>query len=91
MAKSKESFNRRERERMKRQKADAKRERRLTSDELVEGGEGGEGETPTPVKVDEGAIIQQLAELNATFEMGDLGFEDFDKRRSQLLSQLAIV
>ena len=45
----------------------------------------------TPVKVDEGAIIQQLAELNATFEMGDLGFEDFDKRRSQLLSQLAIV
>ena len=88
MAKSKESFNRRERERMKRQKADAKRERRLTSDELVE---GSEGETPTPVKVDEGAIIQQLAELNATFEMGDLGFEDFDKRRSQLLSQLAVV
>ncbi len=88
MAKSKESFNRRERERMKRQKADAKRERRLTSDEVVE---GSEGEAPTPVKVDEGAIIQQLAELNATFEMGDLGFEDFDKRRSQLLSQLAVV
>lgn len=88
MAKSKESFNRRERERMKRQKADAKRERRLTNDELVEGSEGA---APAPVEVDESAIIQQLAELNATFEMGDLGFEDFDKRRSQLLSQLAVV
>ena len=90
MAKSKESFNRRERERMKRQKADAKRERRLTSEEP---GEGSEGNAPAPVQVqvDEGAIIQQLAELNATFEMGDLGFEDFDKRRSQLLSQLAVV
>ncbi len=90
MAKSKESFNRRERERMKRQKADAKRERRLTSDEP---GEGSEGAAPAPVQVpvDEAAIIQQLAELNATFEMGDLGFEDFDKRRSQLLSQLAVV
>jgi hypothetical protein len=88
MAKSKESFNRRERERMKRQKADAKRERRLTNDELVP---GSEGDAPPPVIVDESAIIQQLADLNATFEMGDLGFEDFDKRRSQLLSQLAVV
>ena len=87
MAKSKESFNRRERERMKRQKADAKRERRLTPDDAVE---GRESDAPAPVKVDEGAIIQQLAELNATFEMGDLGFEDFDKRRAQLLSQLAV-
>lgn len=88
MARSHESFNRRERERAKKQKAADKRERRLTKSETSE-----EDDAPSPgadPEVDQAEIIRQLAELNAAFEGHDLSFEDFEKQRAALLAQLAV-
>lgn len=87
MARSNESFSRRERERAKKQKADDKRQRRLAkpepSDEDVPAAE--------PVEqVDQDVVLRQLAELNAAFDAGELPFETFDEQRQALLSSLTI-
>lgn len=84
IAKSKESINRREREKAKREKADAKRERRLAKTDAE-----AEPEAPAEV-VDESAILDQLTALNAAFDAGELTFDDFDEQRTALLGKLRI-
>ena len=83
---SNESFSRRERERAKKLKADAKRERRQTRGEVTE--EPGEAVAPAPV-VDQADVMRQLAALNAAFDAGEMEFEDFDGHRADLLAKLA--
>lgn len=88
MARSNESFNRRERERAKKQKADAKRQRRLTRPESDDGDESTTEAADQPV--DQGALLQRLAELNEAFEAGNLTFEDFDEQRAELIALIAV-
>lgn len=83
---SNESFSRRERERAKKLKADAKRERRQTRGEATE--EPGDEVAPAPV-VDQADVMRQLAALNAAFDAGEMEFEDFDGHRADLLAKLA--
>jgi hypothetical protein len=84
MAKSRESFERRQRERAKKAKADAKRERRLSND----------GSPASPAEaspsVDENAVIGKLAELHAAFDNEEISFDDFEARRSELLTHLQV-
>lgn len=84
MARSKETFERRERERAKKAKADAKRARRLLP------GEEGEAEEVEAPQLDEGEVLAAVAALTAEFEDGSIAFEDFEEERAKLLSQLRI-
>lgn len=85
MARSNESFNRRERERAKKQKANDKRQRRLAKPETDEA-----AEEPAAPAVDQGVLLQQLADLNAAFDAGDIKFEDFEEQRDALLEAIRI-
>jgi len=85
MAKSRESFERRQRERAKKAKADAKRERRMSHEE----------DPSSPVQtaspdVDENAVIGKLAELHAAFDNEEISFDDFEAQRSELLTRLRV-
>jgi hypothetical protein len=84
---SNESFSRRERERAKKLKADAKRERRQNRPEP---GDEPTDEVVTPQAVDQNAVIGQLAALNAAFDAGEMEFEDFDRHRAELLVKLTV-
>ena len=85
MARSKQTFERRERERAKKAKASAKREKRFSgSDENAD-----DIETDASPPVDEGRVIAALGELNAAFERGSIKFDDFEVERDRLLAQLA--
>jgi hypothetical protein len=86
MAKSRESFERRQRERAKKAKVDAKRERRMSHDE--EGPSTSEADA-SPL-VDENAVIGKLAELHAAFDNEEISFDDFESRRSELLTHLRV-
>lgn len=84
MAKNRESFERRQRERAKKAKAEAKRERRLS------GGSVPVTRPATEPMVDQDAVIGKLAELHAAFENDEISFDDFDARRSELLTRLQV-
>jgi len=88
MAKSKESFDRRQRERAKKAKANAKRERRLTGKDEDETDETSEGGTGPGVAQD--AVLARLAALHAQFEDEAISFDDFEVRREELLAQLTV-
>jgi hypothetical protein len=90
MARSNESFNRRERERAKKQKADEKRQRRLNKTEALPADEESPDAAPSPEPVDQSVVLRKLAELNDAFDAGDLTFEDFDEQRTALLATLTI-
>ena len=85
MAKGKESFERRQRERAKKATADMTRERRLSRDDT----EPDEPAEPKPV-VDEEAVLAQLAKLHQDFEDEKVAFEDFEERRAELLARLQV-
>jgi hypothetical protein len=85
MAKSRESFERRQRERAKKAKADAKRERRLSHDESAP-----ESTADATPNVDENAVIGKLAELHAAYDNEEISFDDFETARSELLTRLRV-
>ena len=41
-------------------------------------------------RVDENAVIDKLAELHAAFENEEISFDDFEVRRSELLTRLQV-
>jgi hypothetical protein len=86
MAKSKESFDRRQRERAKKAKADAKRERRLSKNDAPDV----EEPAPEAPRVDEDVLIGALGKLHEEFDDGKIGFDDFEARRTELLSRLQV-
>jgi hypothetical protein len=92
MAKSRESADRRQRERAKQQKANAKRERRLNKNAPAdeESGEGSDAPAPVVEKVDEEALLAQLASLHAAFDNEEIGFDDFEAQRAELLAKLQV-
>jgi hypothetical protein len=87
MAKSKESFDRRQRERAKKAKANAKRERRLTKDDEDGDTPSEEGSVPG---VAQDTVLARLAALHAQFEDEAISFDDFETRREELISQLTV-
>jgi len=91
VAKSRESADRRQRERAKQQKANAKRERRLNKNAPTEGDETDDAE-PAPLveKVDEEKLLAELAALHAAFDNEQISFDDFEMKREELLSKLQV-
>jgi hypothetical protein len=79
-----------ERDRAKKAKANAKRERRQDK-----GGEIDEPiEPPAPPqpggRLSEAEVIDRLKVLHDRFEDGALGFDDFEEQKSALLARLAV-
>jgi hypothetical protein len=85
MSNQRASFAKREREKQKKERAAAKRERRLerASAETPEAPGDGAG-------VSNDAIIEQIAQLHAAFDDGRIDHETFEEQRTQLMAQLSI-
>jgi hypothetical protein len=92
VAKSRESADRRQRERAKQQKANAKRERRLNKNVPTDAEPGDETDAPAPEveKVDEEALLAQLAKLHTAYDNEEISFDDFESQREELLSKLQV-
>jgi hypothetical protein len=87
MSTNRPSFEKRERDRQKKAKAAAKRDKRLagraeTADDEAEG--------PAAPAVDESAILARLEELHRRFDDEQISFDEFEEQRAALLEQLAI-
>lgn len=85
MATKRPSFEKRERDRAKKAKADAKRERRHDRP----GDEDDEAVAEPVVAVDEAAVLASLDELHRRFDAEEIDFDDFAEQRDALLAQLA--
>lgn len=76
--------NKRVREKAKRERAEEKRAKRETRSQ----------ESPdvaAPVStVAESDVLEALAELHRLHDAGDIAFDDFESRKAELISQLAI-
>ncbi len=81
MAGQRTTFNKLQRERAKKAKAAAKRERRATI--------AAEGAEPAPQE-DPETIIAQLADLHLRYEEGTIALDEFAARQEELRSRLAI-
>jgi hypothetical protein len=82
------SFEKRERARAKKAKADAKRERRHDRPAGEEGDEM-DDEVVAPVAVDEATVLASLDELHRRYDAEEIDFDDFAEQRDALLAQLA--
>lgn len=80
MASSPQSFNKRQRERAKKEKAAAKRARRHSR-------ESGDSEDETP---DEDALLEQFRLLNEQRAAGEVDDEEFETRKQEIFVQLGL-
>jgi hypothetical protein len=84
------SFAKLQRDRAKKAKAAQKRERRQSG-----GASGPGGDEPTPV-VDDGGelsapvLLQLIEEIHRQFEAKEIGFEEFEEKKLDLLARLPI-
>jgi ATPase subunit of ABC transporter with duplicated ATPase domains len=90
MAVQRTSFEKLQRDRAKKAKAAAKREKRLdktevTDEESTEIDLGEEGETLTAAE-----LLVQIERIHKQFDDGDLTFEDFEELKTDLLARLPI-
>jgi guanylate kinase len=85
MSNQRASFAKREREKQKKERAAAKRERRLerasAETEEVQTGDAG---------LTNDALIEQIAQLHAAFDDGRIDHETFEEQRDRLMAQLSI-
>ena len=86
MSRRRTTFGKLQRDREKQARQKAKLERRARR---AEESEEGEDTVPAPA-VDQAAVLDQLAELHAAFDDGEMDLEDFESRRDELTSQLRI-
>lgn len=88
MASQRTSFDKLQRDRAKKAKAAAKREKRL------EGAEAEPDELETPpspgsdIPADE--VLKRLEELHARYDAEQIEFEEFEKARAELLARLTV-
>jgi hypothetical protein len=89
MATRRSSFEKRERDKNKKARAAAKREKRLDrGGETPEDGEA-EPKVETP-PTDQQAVFDALAALHAAYDDGRVSFDDFEEQRAELLGRLEV-
>jgi hypothetical protein len=89
MSTNRPSFAKRERDRAKKAKAAAKRDRRLAG-RAEEGDDDAETGASAAPAVDESAILARLEELHRRYDDEQISFDDFEEQRAALLEQLAM-
>jgi hypothetical protein len=93
MAARRTTFGKMERDRAKKAKANAKRERRFERGNEPTDGEEPEDAAPPAAsggRMTEAEVIDRLKVLHDKFEDGALGFEDFEEQKAALLARLAV-
>lgn len=87
MATQRSSFEKRERDRAKKAKADAKRSKRLQGrDDETEGDDDATATESTPQDV----VLAQIAELHADYEAERIGYDEFEERKAELMAKLSV-
>jgi len=76
------TYGKRQREQEKREKAQAKAERRVARHTLDQ------DETVEPVEASESQLIDELATLHGAFEAGNVPLGEFEERRDNIRTQL---
>lgn len=83
---SQASFAKRQREKERREKAEAKAVRRAERKDT-----SSTDERPPPLPAaDEGALLAELAALHARFDEGEMDFEDFAAAKEQITQRLQV-
>jgi len=93
MGASRTSFAKLQRDRAKKAKAQAKRERRLDKDELPEGLDGEDEGFIIPDGEEELSAADLLAlveQLHADFEAKRIDFDEFEERKTELFARLTL-
>lgn len=75
--------NKRDRERVKREKAVAKAERRVQRREEL-------GDAPADAPVDQNALLDELAKVHAQLEAEEIDLDEFLERRADITNRLVI-
>lgn len=90
MAPQRTSFDKRERDRAKKAKQAAKRERRLDKDS--EPAEGDEVVTAIPEggELSAAQLLELIEAIHNDFDAGTISYEDFEERKAELLARLPI-
>lgn len=81
------TFGKLERDRNKKAKAAAKREKRLAGgddDEVTETSDQPQNDIPT----DE--LLRRIEELHKRFDAGDISYDDFEETKADLMSRLSV-
>jgi len=76
------TYGKRQREQEKREKAQAKVERKVARQTL----DPEQGDDP--VEASESELIEELAGLHGAYEAGDVALDDFEERRDHIRAQL---
>jgi hypothetical protein len=94
MGASRTSFAKLQRDRAKKAKAAAKRERRLdkTEDELGEGVDVGSDveEASEGEELSAAELLRMVEQLHADFEAKKIDFETFEERKTELFARIAV-
>ncbi len=84
MATNRNQFEKRERDRAKRAKALAKREKRVESEKAaLEAGASSDAADPAK-------ILEQVAALHEQFDAGDIKFDEFEEQKAELMGKLTV-
>jgi hypothetical protein len=89
MASQRTTFGKLQRERAKRAKAAAKREKRQNRGSDTELDEMPEDLTETREELSAPELLQRIEELHARFDAGRIAFEDFEEQKTELFERLA--
>lgn len=92
MGASRTSFAKLQRDRAKKAKAAAKRERRLTGEGEIDGGEELVEAQPLPEGEDLSAdqLLRLVEELHADFEAKRIDFDTFEERKMELFARITV-
>lgn len=86
MSKQRATFAKLQRERDKKAKAEAKREQRLNGPDPSEE----QDDQPVVEAADQGAILDALAKLHEDYADGRMELDEFEERKQELTSRLAV-
>jgi hypothetical protein len=90
MATQRTSFAKLQRDRAKKAKAAAKRERRLERAAEARTGSDTEFETPTDGPISAAELLHEIEVTHQRFEAGSISYEEFEEKKAELLARLPI-
>jgi hypothetical protein len=88
MGSSRTRYDKIQRERSRRERATAKRERRLDKDQPGTDAEG--AATTAPAGMSQADIMDKLAEVHSEYENEAISFEEFEQRKAELLALMMV-
>ncbi len=89
MSRQRATFGKLQRERDKQAKAKAKRERRHATPEDETGAAVGHEER-APAEESPARLLELIADVQRQFDQAEIGFEEYEQRKSDLLGRLPI-